>query len=39
MMSDFNKKDEGIDNYFGMDEKENIESNNYTEQTNIDETN
>ena len=39
MMSDFNKKDEGIDNYFGMDDKENIESNNYTEQTNIDETN
>ena len=38
-MSDFNKKDEGIDNYFGMEDKENIESNNYTEQTNIDETN
>ncbi|EHK2362766.1 trypsin-like peptidase domain-containing protein [Clostridium perfringens] len=51
-MSDFNKKDENLNNYFGFDDKENktldsdkdikdkenIESNNDTKQTNIDET-
>lgn len=51
-MSDFNKKDENLNDYFGFDDKENktldsdkdikdkenIESNNYTKQTNIDET-
>ncbi|ELC8348283.1 trypsin-like peptidase domain-containing protein [Clostridium perfringens] len=51
-MSDFNKKDENLNDYFGFDDKENktldsdkdikdkenIESNNDTKQTNIDET-
>ncbi|NGT51232.1 trypsin-like serine protease [Clostridium perfringens] len=51
-MSDFNKKDENLNDYFGFDDKENktldsdkdikdkenIESNNDTKQTNMDET-
>ncbi|MBO3337622.1 trypsin-like peptidase domain-containing protein [Clostridium perfringens] len=51
-MSDFNKKDQNLNDYFGFDDKENktldsdkdikdkenIESNNDTKQTNIDET-
>ena len=51
-MSDFNKKDENLNDYFGFDDKENktldsdkdindkenVESNNDTKQTNIDET-
>ena len=51
-MSDFNKKDENLNDYFGFDDKENktldsdkdikdkenIESNNDTKQTNIEET-
>lgn len=51
-MSDFNKKDENLNDYFGFDhkenetldsdkdikDKENIESNNDTKQTNIDQT-